>query len=61
MKKVIFVFFGMVLMVFAGCGGEDSGGDSSNPMPSVNLQAGEPVNSIQEFETRLESIYRRFH
>jgi len=46
-KKVILILFGMVLLAFVGCAG---------PMPSVNLQMGEPVNSIQEFEIRLEGI-----
>ncbi len=51
MKNAILILFGIVLLIFVGCDGGDS-----NPMPSVNLQVGEPVKSIQEFETRLESI-----
>jgi CubicO group peptidase (beta-lactamase class C family) len=46
MKKVIFLLF---FIVSAGCGG---GGDGSRD----NLQVGPPVTSIQEFETRLESM-----
>jgi CubicO group peptidase (beta-lactamase class C family) len=60
MKKVILISFGMALLTFVGCGGEGSNGNNNdnnnNQMPSVNLRVGEPVNSIQEFETRLESI-----
>jgi CubicO group peptidase (beta-lactamase class C family) len=55
MKKVILILLGMVLLVFVGCGGKGSD-NNSNPMPDVDLQVGEPVNSIQEFEIRLESI-----
>ncbi len=49
----------MVFLIFAGCSGGSGGSGTDNdpnPMPAVNLQAGAPVNSIQEFETRLESI-----
>jgi CubicO group peptidase (beta-lactamase class C family) len=56
-KKVTLILLGMVLLAFIGCGDGGSDGDNdSNPMPPVDLQVGEPVNSIQEFEIRLESI-----
>ncbi len=56
MKKVILVLFGMVLLVFIGCSGGGDGDNVSNPMPVVDLQVGEPVTSIEEFEDRLDSI-----
>jgi len=57
MKKVISFLFFMFFIVSAGCGGGgNDSGDSGNPMPFVTLQVGAPVTSIQEFETRLESI-----
>ena len=57
-KKVIFLLLSVVLLAFAGCGGGDGNENDSdnNPMPFVDLQVGEPVNNIQEFEIRLESI-----
>ena len=57
MKKVISFLFIMFFIVSVGCGGGgNDSGDSGNPMPFVTLQVGAPVTSIQEFETRLESI-----
>ena len=59
MKKAFLILHGMVLLSFLGCGGgggDGSNSNSGNPMPFVDLQVGEPVNSIQEFEIRLESI-----
>jgi hypothetical protein len=53
----ICIFF-CVTFAHLGCAGGGSNGNNNdnNPMPSVDLQAGEPVNNIEEFEIRLENI-----